>query len=355
MKKRNIAILFGGASPEYHVSLHSAASVLAHLDQKRYQPLCIGITEQGKWFLYTGPIEKISKNQWQQPAFCKPIFIMPGTTTRSITVQEDGQTKSIEIDAVLPLLHGQNGEDGTVQGLIELTGIPLIGCGTLCSALCIDKYRAHKLASSQGINTPKTLLIHQNIDETTLFKAGEEIGYPLMVKPLRAGSSFGITKVDYRRDLPRAARLAFSYDCDAVLESYVEGVELGCAIMGNSKDSLTIGEIDEIEIQTTFFDYEAKYSLKDAQIHLPARLTKEQAEKVRQTAIALYQLFDCRGFARVDLFLTPNGDILFNEINTIPGFTEKSRFPNMMMAAGLSYTDIITQVIETALIPEEQS
>ncbi|MCI8589882.1 MAG: D-alanine--D-alanine ligase [Clostridiales bacterium] len=349
MKKRNIAILFGGASPEYKVSLSSAASVISHIDQTLYHPICIGITQQGEWFLYTGPIDLISQDQWQQSAFCKPVSIMPGIKQNKIMVQEAKQTQLIEIDAALPLLHGQNGEDGTVQGLLALTGISLIGCGTLCSALCMDKYRAHQFALSHGIKVPRTHLIHQSTNETSLFKIGEEIGYPLMVKPLRAGSSFGITKVEYRRDLPSAAKLAFSYDCEAVFESYIEGVELGCAIMGNPECSLTIGEIDEIEIQKSFFDYETKYSLKNAQIHVPARLTKSQAAQIRQTAIALYQLFDCRGFARIDLFLTPDGDILFNEINTIPGFTDKSRFPKMMIAAGYSYTEIITKVIETAL------
>ena len=355
MNKKNIAVLFGGASPEYKVSLCSAASVLSHIDQTRFNPICIGITRQGEWLLYTGPIEEISKDHWHQLKFCQPILIAPGVNQKQIMFQDNDQTKCIAIDAALPLLHGQNGEDGTVQGLFTLTSIPLIGCGPLSSALCMDKYRAHKLALSQGINVPKNCLIHQNIEESELFKTGEEIGYPLMVKPLRAGSSFGITKVEYRRDLPRAAKFAFSYDHEAVLESYVEGVELGCAIMGNPEHDLTIGEIDEIEIQATFFDYEAKYSLKNAQIHVPARLTKMQVEQVRQIATVLYRLFDCRGFARIDLFLTKDGDILFNEINTIPGFTNKSRFPNMMMAAGLSYTDIITKVIETAWTPEAQS
>ena len=349
MKKVNIAVLFGGASPEYNVSICSAASVIEQMDKERFFPHCIGISRRGEWFYYTGAPKDIADDGWLRKEYCQPVCINPGAGPHAFMLEGATPRAFPAIDAVLPLLHGQNGEDGTIQGLIALTGLPLIGCGTLCSALCMDKYRAHLLAAAQGIETPRTTLISQKQDELSLFKAAEEIGYPLMVKPLRAGSSFGVTKVSHRRALPEAAKEAFRYDTDAVLEEYIEGTELGCAIIGSRNSQPIVGRIDEIELKGDYFDTHEKYTLKNARIHVPARLSQTKQEQAKELALRLYELFDCTGFARIDLFLTPNGRILFNEINTIPGFTSQSRFPKMLKAAGMSYPEIITKVIKTAV------
>ena len=253
----------------------------------------------------------------------------------------------MHIDAAFPVLHGKNGEDGTVQGLLELAGIPVAGCGTLASALCMDKDRAHKLAAVEGIRTPKSFVFGRNMDMGTAAVKAAEIGYPLFVKPVKAGSSYGVAKVYDAEGLPGAVESAFAYDEKVIIEEGVTGFEVGCAVMG--EDVLTVGEVDEIELSDGFFDFEEKYTLKTSAIHVPARIPSEKAEEIKRTAKKIYRALDCRGFARVDMFLSDAGEIVFNEVNTIPGFTAHSRFPNMMKAAGISFGQIITAVIERAV------
>lgn len=253
----------------------------------------------------------------------------------------------IPIDAAFPVLHGRNGEDGTVQGLFELAGIPLVGCGMLPSALCMDKDRAHQLVHAAGIPVPDSFVLKKNMDAGNAPAQAEGIGYPLFVKPIRNGSSFGITKVIDRHELPAAIKLAFSYDDQVIIEKSITGFEVGCAIMGN--DDLTVGEVDEIELSSGFFNFTEKYTLKTSAIHVPARISKEKAEEIKQTARVIYRVLGCRGFARVDMFLDAYGTIVFNEVNTIPGFTSHSRFPNMMKAVGISFEQVISRVIELAV------
>ena len=251
------------------------------------------------------------------------------------------------MDAAFPILHGQNGEDGTVQGLIELAGIPLVGCGVLSSALCMDKDRAHKLVQTAGIDVPKSFVARRA--EGGILERAESIGYPLFVKPLRAGSSFGITKVREERALPAALETAFAYDEQVIVEACIPGFEVGCAVLGH--DALTVGEPDEIELHGDFFNYTEKYTLKTSAIHVPARVTPEQRRQIQENAKIIYRALDCRGFARVDQFLTPEGRLVFNEVNTIPGFTAHSRYPNMMKAAGLSFEQVISTLMELAVKP----
>lgn len=340
---RKIAVLFGGCSSEYEVSLQSAYAVLKNWNRERYEVIMAGISREGSWFLYEGDLEAIREDCWQREIKCFRAELLLEPKQHGLLVEKDEKTLVIQVDAVFPLLHGKNGEDGTVQGALELAGIPIIGCGTLASAVCMDKELAHRIVGAAGIKVPRCRFLARETKREAE-SAAEELGYPVFIKPLRAGSSFGITKVSGRKELPAAIELAFSYDDFIVMEETILGFEVGCAILGTKE--LTIGAVDEIELSEGFFDYEEKYHLKTSKIHVPARITPEKAEEIQRTATIIYQTLRCAGFARVDMFLTSEGEIYFNEVNTIPGFTDHSRFPGMLMAAGLSFTEIIDRLIE---------
>jgi len=346
-KMKNVAILFGGCSPEYSVSLESAYAVASHIDREKFNPILIGITQNGAWFNYTGALQKIQTDTWNVPGDCVPVVVSPNRGDRELLVLRNSGIERIRVDVALPVLHGANGEDGKVQGLIELAGIPLAGCGVLSSALCMDKDRAHKLSQAAGVAVPASYVLRKGMDRSEVPARAEELGYPLFVKPVRAGSSCGITRVTAGEQLPAAIQLALSYDDEVILEEAIPGFEVGCAVMG--KEELVVGEVDEIELSDGFFDYEEKYTLKTSAIHVPARISAETAERIKETAKVIYRALDCRGFARVDMFLEPGGRIVFNEVNTIPGFTAHSRYPSMMKAAGLSLGEIISAVLELAV------
>jgi D-alanine---D-serine ligase len=348
MRRKKIAVLFGGYSSEYPVSLQSAYAIISNIDVRRYETILIGITKEGSWFRYYGDIENIPKDTWHtEDQDCVPVIMSPDRNLHGMIELRKNGNKYIRIDGAFPVLHGRNGEDGTVQGLIELAGIPLIGCGTLCSALCMDKDRAHKLVLAEGISVPKSIVLTKHYDNVILFDKTKELTYPMFVKPVKAGSSFGITKVLEKGGLPEAVKTAFDFDNEVIIEENIEGFEVGCAVLGNQE--LTIGEVDEIELTEGFFDYTEKYTLKSSQIHMPARIDEQTAEQIKQTAAEIYKLLGCKGFARVDMFLTPDKRIVFNEVNTIPGFTSHSRYPNMMKGIGLPFAELLARLIELGI------
>lgn len=339
---KRILIFFGGCSTEYGVSLQSAHAVLTHLDRSRFEPLMVGITQSGGWLYYTGTTDDIPADRWQGTE-CVPCTLSLSRGASRLLLL-DGSGAQLSFDAAFPVLHGKNGEDGTLQGLLELAGIPVIGCGTLSSALCMDKDRAHKLAALAGVKVPRSAVFRRDAGMDAIQAAAAELGYPLFVKPVRAGSSFGITRVTGTEGLAGAVAAAFANDRELLLEEAIPGFEVGCAVLGT--DALTVGAVDEIEISQGFFDFEEKYTLKTSAIHCPARIPSQKAAEIQTAAKTIYRALDCKDFARVDLFLTPEGEIVFNEVNTIPGFTAHSRYPNMMKAAGLDFTALITRIIE---------
>lgn len=345
--KKRIAVLFGGCSSEYDVSLQSAYAVISHIDREKYILVLIGITRQGAWYHFDGDISEIISDTWHHSVSCVPVTVSPNRSEHALLKYTDNLMDKIPVDAAFPVLHGRNGEDGTVQGLFDLAGIPIVGCGVLASALCMDKDRAHKLVRAAGIAVPLSYVLDKNTNIREALLQADEIGYPLFVKPVKAGSSFGITKVWNRNDLPSAVESAFEYDDKVIIEENIEGFEVGCAVIGN--DDLTVGEVDEIELADGFFDFSEKYNRKTSAIHVPAGIDTDTAKQIKQTAQKIYKVLDCRGFARVDMFLSVSGDIVFNEVNTIPGFTANSRFPNMLKAVGMSLEEVISTVIEQAL------
>lgn len=343
MDKRTIAVIFGGCSPEYPVSLESSHSVIVNLDREKYDVIMLGITKGGEWYRFYGDVSALEDDSWRSGK-CVPAVISPDREVHgTIEFGEDG-VRTTRIDAAFPVMHGKNGEDGTIQGLCELAGIPVIGCGTLCSAICMDKDRAHKLAELAGADVPAAIVLTGMPDTDDIEARVAALGYPVFVKPVRAGSSFGITKVSSPAALMDAVRFAFQFDREVIIEEAITGFEVGCAVMGN--DELVIGRVDEIEIYGDIFDYEEKYTLKTAKIHMPARISEETEKRIQATAGKIYRALDCRVMARVDMFLTPDGRIVFNEVNTIPGFTPHSRFPNMMKGIGLDFPALLDALVD---------
>jgi D-alanine---D-serine ligase len=349
MKKTTIAVLFGGCTNEYEVSLQSACSVIDNLDLQKYDVILLGITRQGKWLKYSGEIDQIQNDTWENHPSCIPAVISPDRYTHGVLVLGKDEVTTIPIEIAFPILHGKNGEDGTVQGLLEMAGIPCVGCGVLASALCMDKDIAHRLVRMTGIKTPKSIVLHSPVSERALLEQTAHMQYPLFIKPANAGSSFGITKILKVEELDGAVRIASGHDQKVIIEEAVDGFEVGCAILGN--ETIIIGEVDEIELSQGFFDYTEKYTLKTSSIHMPARISTETSDRIRQTAAAIYQALGCRGFARVDMFLTPENEIVFNEVNTIPGFTAHSRYPNMLGGIGMTFPQIVDELIRLAMQP----
>lgn len=347
---RKIAIIFGGHSTEYEVSLQSAAAVFENINTEEFEVFPIGITKAGDWYHYTGELSKIAAGTWCNDAsHLNKVAFSQDRSVGGFLELLDGRYTVQKIDLAFPVLHGKNGEDGTVQGLLELAGIPVVGCGTLASALCMDKDRAHKLASLAGVAVPASLVLNLGEDPQAAVDFARQTGYPLFVKPVKAGSSYGISQIHQEEELLPALDLAFQYDNQVILEETIPGFEVGCAVIGTRE--LLVGEIDEIELSGGFFDFTEKYTLKTSAIHVPARVDPQTAQAVKQTAKVLYRALGCAGFARVDLFLTPQGKIVFNEINTIPGFTEHSRFPGMMQAAGMTFPEILDTILGQVMAP----
>ncbi len=347
MEALRIAVLFGGCSPEYEVSLQSAHAVITHLNRERYEPVLIGITRQGDWFRYCGPADGVADDTWFADEHCIPAVVSPSRDTHGLLEFHAAGVRPLRIDVAFSVLHGRNGEDGTVQGLLELAGIPIVGCDTLCSALCMDKQMAHAVAAQAGVAVPPSVVVHKGMGAHQILERVSALAYPLFVKPARAGSSFGITKALQEKDVLPAVQTALAHDRKVIIEEAVNGFEVGCAVLGN--DDLVMGEVDEIELTQGFFDYEEKYTLKTSRIHMPARIGKETATRIKQTAATLYRALGCRGFARVDLFLTPEEAIVFNEVNTIPGLTTHSRYPNMMKGIGMDLPQILDTLIGLAV------
>ncbi len=344
MEKLKIACLFGGCSSEYSVSLVSATSVIRAIDKEKYDCFMIGITKDGNFYLYEGDIDKIEKDEWFNHKTCKKITWSTNRDDHGFIILDSKEFKVIDIDLAFPILHGINGEDGRLQGIFELAGIKYVGCDLMSSALGMDKFLAHELVRLNGLLVPKSYTFTNNITYEEIISSISDLDYPLFVKPLKAGSSLGISKVNSVSELSNALALAFNYDNSIIIEENIDGFEVGCAILGNEK--LITGEVDEIEISGGFFDYEKKYEAKDSKVYLPARLSFNERERIKQTALKIYRILGCKDLARVDMFYTKNKEIVFNEVNTMPGFTSHSRFPNMLKQINYTFEQIVEMLIE---------
>jgi len=347
MNKTIIAVIFGGYSPEYSVSLNSAYSVINAIDRNKYDVVMVGITNDGKWYVYEGSVEDIPSDKWSMNASqLKKAFVSPDRGG-GLMVLDGEKVKPLHVDVAFPVLHGRYGEDGTVQGLFELANIPVVGSGSASSALCMDKDRAHMIIANAGITVPKSVCFYHVPTEEEINEAVQTLKLPLFVKPVKAGSSIGTTKQLEYANIPRAVKNAFKYDDAVIIEESIEHKEVGCAVIGNHE--LQTGRVNEIEVAPgTFFDYKEKYTLKTSKIITPARIDAESERKVQETAKTIYRLLGCRGYARIDMFLTDKGDVVFSEANTIPGFTAHSQLPKMMKAAGMEYPQLVEKLVGLA-------
>ena len=360
--KKHLALLFGGCSSEYEISLQSAAGVLRQLCGdaflNQYKIIPIGITRSGRWLRCCQPLSslplQLESDTWHLDPGCVPAVLSPCRNDEKwsglLTFHPDGSVEHTRLDLAFPVLHGRNGEDGRPQGLIELAGIRLIGCGSLSSALCMDKYRAHQLAAAAGISVPAAVTMRKwkdgSMDANALRTLTGMLNYPLFVKPVKEGSSHGIARITRPGQLAEAVMAAFAFDDEVIIEESIDGFEVGCAVMDDGQGGLLTGRVDEIELLTEgFFDYHRKYDAVDSRIHTPARIDPVTEALIAETARIIYRTLDCRGFARVDMFLTPTREIVFNEVNTIPGMTAHSRFPKMLESAGITFTGMLDRLL----------
>jgi D-alanine--(R)-lactate ligase len=339
--KLKIGIIFGGCSEEHPVSVKSAREVARHLDLGKYEPLWIGITTSGAWKLCDGP-----GTNWESHD-SRPVVLSPDRSVHGLLVLERERYDMIRLDVVLPVLHGTLGEDGAIQGLLELSGIPYAGCDIPSSALCMDKSLAYLIASNAGIATPKHWVLtgDEKINPNGLT-------YPVFVKPARSGSSFGVSKVSGQEELPGAIEIAQRYDAKVLIEEAVVGSEVGCAILGD-RSGLVAGEVDRVALSHGFLrihqESDPESGSENSAFVVPAGISPEARSLVQETAKAIYRALDCRGLARVDTFLTDDGTVVLNEVNTLPGLTSYSRYPRMMAAAGLPLAGVIDRLVAQTL------
>lgn len=350
IESKTIAVLFGGASSEHDVSCVSAASVIRNLSSEKYKLLLVGITKDGRWLLYHGPIEDLANGKWEQHPGNLPAVISPDPSHQGLTVFHGPLCEQVPVDAVFPVLHGKNGEDGTIQGLLQMAGLPFVGCSAAASAVCMDKVYTNMVLDAAGIPQAKWVWctageLRANPD-AVLGRIEAALPYPVFVKPANAGSSVGVGKAKNREEALACLTAAAAHDSRLLIEEGIDGAEVECAVLGNQSPIASV--VGEIVPVNEFYDYEAKY-VAESELHIPARIPEETAEAVRRTAVKAYQALGCEGLARVDFFVRhSDGAVLLNEPNTIPGFTSISMYPKLFEAAGVPYPELLDRLIGLA-------
>ena len=352
MEKLSVCILFGGVSPEHEVSLRSAESVLNNIDKNKYNIFPVGITKGGEWILYGGrEYADLPSGRWQQhPDNCR-VALSPVRGQGLLRFEGDCVVQE-RIDVVYPVLHGENGEDGSVQGLMQLAGIPCVGPHVAASAVAMDKTLTKLVADHAGVTQADWQLVRSgdmsSRMEKTLDSLEARFRYPVFVKPAGTGSSVGVSKACDREDLRSALLAAGRYDDKVLVEEFIRGREVEVAVMGN--DSPVASVCGEIDSGAEFYDYDAKYITDTSVAYIPARIPEDVAETVRDTAVKIYKAIGCQGLSRVDFFVTwQENKVVFNEINTLPGFTSISMYPKLFGASGIPYPQLIDQLIALAL------
>jgi D-alanine---(R)-lactate ligase len=341
MPRLRVAVIFGGCSEEHPISVKSAREIAEVLDRRTYEPFYVGITQSGAWKLCDGPGPNWDNDNG------RAVVLSPDRHVRGLLVLEEGRYETLPLDLVIPVLHGKLGEDGAIQGLLELAGLPYVGCDLQSSALCMDKSLAYTVAAHVGIPTPAFQVATPDEEADP-----DRLEYPVFVKPARSGSSFGVSKVEKAEDLPKAVQIARGYDAKVLIEEAVVGREVGCALLGTGTSVIT-GEPDRISLSHGYFrihqEEHPESGSENATFIVPADISPDERSSVLETAKALYRALGCRGLARVDLFLREDGTVVLNEVNTFPGMTSYSRYPRMMAAAGLSLAEVLDRVVSAAL------
>jgi D-alanine-D-alanine ligase len=352
LRKLSVCVLFGGISPEHEVSLRSAESVLNNMDPEKYNIFPVGITKEGNWVLYNSTdYSKLPTGEWLENPENRRAAISPVRGQGLLSFEGDCVVRE-RIDVVFPVLHGENGEDGAMQGLLQMAGIPYVGPHVSASAVAMDKTLTKLVVDQAGIVQAKWHLVRNsdldNHMEAVLDQVEQKFAYPMFVKPAGTGSSVGVSKTADRDSLRRALLAAGTYDEKILVEEFIHGREVEVAVMGN--DSPVASECGEIDSGAEFYDYDAKYVTDTSVAYIPARISDEVAEQVRDAAVKIYKAIGCQGLSRVDFFVTYEGDrVVFNEINTLPGFTSISMFPKLFAASGIPYPQLIDELLRLAL------
>ena len=352
MKKLSVCVLFGGISPEHEVSLRSAESVLSHMDPEKYNIFPVGITREGDWILYGGKdYSLLPTGEWKDFAGNRRAAISPVRGQGLLSFEGDCVVRE-RIDVVFPVLHGENGEDGAMQGLLQMAGIPYVGPHVAASAVSMDKTLTKLVVGTTDVAQADWQLVRSseldNRMDAILDSLEKRFSWPMFVKPAGTGSSVGVSKAADREELRRALLAAGSFDEKILVEEFIHGREIEGAVMGN--DSPVASVCGEIDSGAEFYDYEAKYITDTSVAYIPARIPEAVEETVREAAVKVYKAIGCQGLSRVDFFVTFEDDrVVFNEINTLPGFTSISMDPKLVGASGIPYSQLIDQLLKLAL------
>ncbi len=351
MAKLSLCVVFGGQSPEHDISQRSVTSVLENLDKEKYDIHTVGITKNGKWFLYTGDYSKIINGDWENETDClKKAFISPDPTDGGLVVFENGTSSVIKIDVIFPVLHGEYGEDGTIQGLFEMSGIKYVGMGVGASANGMDKTFSKIVFASAGIPQADwvTVMTSELSDiDAVMDNIENKLGYPCFVKPACTGSSVGVGKAADRKELKAALENAAQFGRKILVEENIDGHEVECAVLGNEDVKASV--VGEIIPVAEFYDFDAKYVDGTTKLQIPADLPKDVSEKIREYAVRGFKALDGAGLSRVDFFVKySDNSVVLNEINTLPGFTSISMYPKLWNECGIGYSELLDKLIELA-------
>lgn len=349
MAEKNIVVIMGGRSSEHEVSLVSAATVVENINTEVYNVIMVGITKDGQWKLIES-LDKVRDGSWVQGH--TQAILSPETGKGELILMQKDRVDTVHVDVVFPVLHGMNGEDGTLQGLLELAQIPYVGCGVLASACSMDKFYTKIIVDAIGIRQAKFVGVRRgeltDMDEV-VSRVEKELDYPVFVKPSKAGSSQGVSKAEDREGLVAALRLAAQHDSKILVEENIVGRELECAVLGGAEAKAS--GVGEILAADTFYSYEAKYNNEDSRTVVGPELPEGRTEEIRRDAEAIFKALDCYGLSRVDFFLTKDTEeVVFNEINTLPGFTVISMYPMLWEAEGVDKKELIQRLIDLAMV-----
>ena len=351
MAKLNVCVLFGGMSPEHDVSLRSAESVLNNMDTEKYNIFPVGIAKDGDWILYgSTDYSKLPTGQWLNCPENRRAAISPIRGQGLLIFEGDNVIREM-IEIVFPVLHGENGEDGSVQGLLQLAGIPFVGPHVAASAVSMDKTLTKLVADNAGVKQAAWQLVRasevRSHMEQIVTRLEGKFTYPMFVKPAGTGSSVGVSKAPDREGLIRALTHAAQFDTKILVEEFIHGREVEVAVMGN--DSPVASVCGEIDSGADFYDYDAKYVTDTSVAYIPARIPEDVEEFVREEAVKIYSAIGCQGLSRVDFFVTyEDNRVVFNEINTLPGFTSISMYPKLFAASGIPYSQLIDNLLKLA-------
>ena len=345
--KKKVLVLFGGQSSEHEVSCKSAVNVIRNIDPERYDTVLVGITKSGRWLLVDS-VGEIEQDTWRETG--KPAWLLPDAEEKAVLCEDGGAFRRIPVDVAFPVLHGLYGEDGTVQGIFELAKLRYVGCGVLASAVSMDKFYTKIIVDSLGTVRQAAyvpVLAEQLVDmDAVVSRVESRFAYPVFIKPSRAGSSCGVTKAENREMLVSGLRLAAQHDRKILVEEMIVGREVECAVFGGGSEEIRAFGVGEVQAAADFYDYDAKYNNPESRTVVDPELPAGAKEKVMKDAVDIFRAVDGYGLARIDFFVREDGTVIFNELNTMPGFTAISMYPMIAEGAGIDKKALMTKLIE---------